>query len=593
MDLSRSLRDAAAAPRRPVTLIEALARLPEDPDRGFRFVGFGPAERHISWGELRLETGRRAACLAALGFAPGDRLAIALSDGAEFVSSFLGAVRAGVVPAPLPPPPLLNRSFGSYRESVSRVLASARARALLTSEDARAAFQPLSSEEAAGGTPPVLSVETAFRGPASVFEAPPIGPGALCFLQFTSGSTATPRGVMVTHGNLAANLEAFGGPAGFGPKRPEDVIVSWLPLYHDMGLIGIVLGALYHDVPTVILSTSSFGRDPRIWLKTIHRHRGTITYAPNFAYALVTRRLRDADLSGLDLSCLRVAGCGAEPIQAATLRDFAARLEPAGFRSEAFLPSYGMAEATLAVTLHPRGTPPVTDRVDAEALGRGDARPAEEASGRVAEVVSCGPVLPGHELAIRGVSGEILPDRRVGEITVRGPSIASGYWDAEAANAQTWRGGWLHTGDLGYTAAGNLFVCGRVKEVIVVRGANFYPQDIEWALRDLPGVRRGNVAAFGVDGPQGEELALAVEVEGRANGDLRQRIASRVLEAAGLETARIALVPPGTLPRTSSGKMRRSKVKRLFETGDLPEIEPAGASPEETAGAGAGTGTED
>ncbi|MGH9369751.1 MAG: AMP-binding protein, partial [Thermoanaerobaculia bacterium] len=473
-------------------MIEALARLPEDPDRGFRFVGFGPAERQVSWRELVRETGRRADCLAALGFERGDRLAIALSDGAEFVLSFLGAVRAGVVPAPLPPPPLLNRSFGPYRGSVARILASARARALLTSEDAREAFQPLASEEA-GGMPPVLSVETAFRGPAPVLERPLIGPDDLCFLQFTSGSTASPRGVMVTHGNLAANLEALGGPAGFGPKRPEDLIVSWLPLYHDMGLIGIVLGGLYHEVPTVVLSTSSFGRDPRIWLKTIHRYRGTITYAPNFAYALVTRRLREADLSGLDLSCLRVAGCGAEPIQAATLRDFAARLEPAGFRSEALLPSYGMAEATLAVTLHPRGTPPVIDRVDGEALGRGDARPAEEASGRIAELVSCGPVLPGHELAIRSASGETLPDRRVGEITARGPSIARGYWEAEAANTQTFRGGWLHTGDLGYTAGGNLFVCGRTKEVIIVRGANFYPQDIEWALRDLPGIKRGNV----------------------------------------------------------------------------------------------------
>ncbi|MGH9369389.1 MAG: AMP-binding protein, partial [Thermoanaerobaculia bacterium] len=214
-------------------------------------------------------------------------------------------------------------------------------------------------------------------------------------------------------------------------------------------------------------------------------------------------------------------------------------------------------------------------------------------SGRIAELVSCGPVLPGHELAIRSASGEILPDRRVGEITVRGPSIARGYWDAGAASAQTWRGGWLHTGDLGYTARGNLFVCGRLKEVIVVRGANFYPQDIEWALRDLPGIKRGNVAAFGVDGREGEELVLAVEVEGRGNGDLRQRIASRIWEAAGLEVARIALVPPGALPRTSSGKMQRSKVKQLFETGGLAEIEPAGASREENAGAPERTGTED
>lgn len=553
----------------PATLVAALERLPPGPDRGFRFIGFDEAERYLSYDELRSEARRRAAHLQALGLHRGDRLALAVADGPEFVLGFVGAVLAGVVPVPLFPPSSA-RAADRYRDTVAGVVASSGARALLTNEAGRSMLQP--ALEKVAGLERILTTETAFPEAAPDFQPPDVAPDDLCFLQYTSGSTDQPKGVMITHRNLVANAVAFCGPEGLDCRR-EDLGVSWLPLFHDMGLIGFVLTPLICDVPVVILSTSTFGRDPRIWLRTIDKYRGTITYAPNFAYALLVKRLRDSDVESLDLSCLRVAGCGAEPIHAPTLRAFAQRLGPAGFSEEAFLPSYGLAESTLAVTFHGRGRSLRTDSVDAEALQRGDAEAASNASRAATELVSCGVSFPDHELAILDEAGVRLPERRVGEIVVRGPSVACGYWNAEAATAEAWADGWLKTGDLGYLAGGNLFVCGRIKDLIIIRGANFYPQEIEWAVKDLPGVRRGNVAAFGTPRDGAEILVVAAEVDPRDASGLRGRIAATILETIGVEVGHVALVASGSLPKTSSGKMQRRRARELFEAGRLFEIE--------------------
>jgi fatty-acyl-CoA synthase len=351
------------------------------------------------------------------------------------------------------------------------------------------------------------------------------------------------------------------------------VAVSWLPLYHDMGLIGFILGPLIYIGPVIILSTTSFARDPRVWLKAIDRYRGTITFAPNFAYAQVVKRLRRQDLVTLDLSCLRVAGCGAEPIQAQTLRSFAECLAPTGFRAEALMPSYGLAESTLAVSLHPRETSLRTELLDAEAFKSGKAQPATENQGRASELVSCGFPLPGHQVAIVNEAGEVLPEREIGEVLVKGPSVAAGYFRNPEATAAAWRDGWLHTGDLGYLANGELFICGRSRELIIIRGANYYPQDIELMVRDLPGIKRGNVAAFGVNEGAEERLVIVAEAEAREGEALRQAIASRIQETVGLEVYRVVLVPAGTLLRTTSGKLRRRRIKQLYEQGELPEPE--------------------
>jgi fatty-acyl-CoA synthase len=385
-------------------------------------------------------------------------------------------------------------------------------------------------------------------------------PEDLAFLQFTSGSTSRPKGVAVTHANLAANAEAF-MIHGLRRDPAVDKGVSWLPLFHDMGLIGFVVGPLFTDIPCVFLPTASFVRAPRLWLDKIHEHRGTITYAPNFAYALVAKRLKDRDVEGLDLSCLRIAGCGAEPIQARALRDFAERLAPAKFDPRAFVPSYGMAEATLALTFVPLGEGVRTDAHDQ------------------AELVDCGVAFPRHEIAIVDDEGRRVGDRVVGQIVARGPSVTRGYFEEPELTAQTYKPladaprdePWLHTGDLGYLAGGRLFVCGRIKDIIIVRGRNYYPSDIEWAISELPGIRRGNVVAFAVgEGVDEERLVVCCEGAASDAASIREAVTACVAARFALTVHDVVVAPLASLPRTSSGKPQRRKTRQMYVDGSLP-----------------------
>jgi fatty-acyl-CoA synthase len=557
-----------AAPDAPLTLVSALARLRRDPGRGFRFLTSKGEERFYSWDALENEAHRRAAHLATLGLAKGERLAVVVAEGDEFVLSFLGACVAGLVPVPIYPRATFKGIEG-YADTVAHIARASGARVLLTMEATRPYVEPALAKDC--GLERVVLTEQVFAGEAPVFTPPAIAPDDLCFLQFTSGSTSQPKGVVVTHANLVANATAFLGPHGLD-RRDEDLGVSWLPLFHDMGLIGFVLGTIIHDIPVVLLPTSTFARGPRIWLETIHKHRGTITYAPNFAYALAVKRLKDRDLKDLDLSCLRIAGCGAEPIHAQTMRDFADRLAPAGFDARALLPSYGMAEATLAITFHPRGTPLVTDTVDPEAMKRGEALPVPPGTPGALELVACGVPFPEHGLRIVDTeTGEPLGERRVGQIVTTGPSVTGGYFGNADATALGWKDGWLQTGDLGYVADGALYICGRLKDLIIIHGANYYPQDLEWAVQDLEGVRRGNVVAFSVVRDGTEQLVVAAEANSADVERLKKAIPERIYEAAGLATAYVAIVGVGALPKTSSGKAQRLKTKRLYEDGLLAE----------------------
>lgn len=550
------------------TLAAALEKIPGAPESGMRFIGFGAEERYFTYRQLYAEAKLRAAHLDRLGLKKGDRLVLMTSEAHEFVMSFLGCVVAGIIPAPISPP-MMAKGSESLIPTAARIVDDARAKALLTT----ASSLPFAGQilQNTSGDTQLLTVDSAFAGKPPTFEAPRILPEDICFLQYTSGSTALPRGVMVTHANLMANMRAFMGLRGMNPG-PEDVGVSWLPLYHDMGLIGFILGPLVYIGPMIVLATSAFARDPRIWLKAIDKYRGTITYAPNFAFAQVVKRLRDSDLENLDLSCVRVAGCGAEPIQASTLRSFAERLAPAGFRAEAFLPSYGMAESTLAISLHKPGTPIRTEWIKVEELKRGKAIPSENTGDNAREIVSCGFPLTDHQLAVVNEDGRELPEREVGEIIFKGPSVTRGYFQNPAATASTWRDGWLYTGDLGYLADGELFVCGRSKELIIIRGANYYPQDIEWAVRDLPGIKRGNVVAFSVDDGGVERLVIIAEADAREAENLTQAIRVKILESVGLEVYRVVLAPVGTLLRTTSGKLQRRKMRQLFEQGEIAEL---------------------
>jgi len=316
-------------------------------------------------------------------------------------------------------------------------------------------------------------------------------------------------------------------------------------------------------VPCVFLPTASFVRAPRTWLDKINEHRGTITYAPNFAYALVAKRLKDKEVEGLDLSCLRIAGCGAEPIQARALRDFAARLAPAGFDPRSFVPSYGMAEATLAITFMPLREGLATER---NHIGQ--------------ELVDCGRVFPDHEIAIVDDEGRRLGpgDRQVGQIVTRGPSVTQGYFREPELTAQTYKtlpdepdgAPWLHTGDLGYLVGDRLFVCGRLKDIIIIRGRNYYPSDIEWAVSEIPGIRRGNVVAFGVDLDGEEQLVVCCEGTGSDAAAIREATITFVASQFGLTVHEVVVAPLASLPRTSSGKPQRRKARQMYVDGTLP-----------------------
>lgn len=564
--------------RVPPTLTEAVRQLADRTDRGFVFVRPDGTERFCSFRDIGIEAERRAAHLHARGLVKGDRLAIAVPDPDEFVLSFLGAVMGGIVPVPISPQ-LSFKNIESYHDTVSHITNASGAALLLTTTSTRQYVDPVvprAPKLRAVVTVDELAKTDAAPEPARVDVN--VDPTDLAFLQFTSGSTSRPKGVMVTHRNLAWNSESF-MIHGLAKDSSFDKGVTWLPLFHDMGLIGFVVGTLFTDIPVVFLPTASFVRNPRVWLDKIHQHRGTITYAPNFAYALVAKRLKEKDVADLDLSCLHRAGCGAEPIQAKTLRDFAAKLAPAKFNPKAFLPSYGMAEATLAITFVPHSTGVRSDIIEKKSLESGEAKPAQSSDAVVEtdaahELVNCGRPFPEHHVAIVDEAGNRLGDRKVGQIITRGPSVSAGYYQEPDLTAEAFKKGpdgetWLYTGDLGYTVDGEVFICGRLKDMIIIRGRNFYPNDLEWVVSELPSVRRGNVVAFGVDVDGEEQLVVAAEAFQSDAEALKQTIAQAIVSSFSLSTHEVVIVPQGTLPRTSSGKPQRRKTRQMYLDGTL------------------------
>ncbi len=548
-----------------LTLVNAMSKLRRGEGRGFTFVGRDRQERYWAYESMEEEAHRRAAFLQAMGVQKGDRVALVIPEPHEFVLTFLGASVAGAVPVPIYPRASFKNA-DSYVDILAHVVGSSGAKLVFCMEGNRGVVEQIATR---GVDARILDVSTSFEGTPPSWDQPIVTPDDLCFLQFTSGSTSKPKGVMVTHGNLVANASAFLGPHGLD-RNDEDKGVSWLPLFHDMGLIGFVLGTLVCDIPVVLLPTETFARSPGLWLETITKHRGTITYAPNFAYQLVTKRVKERQMANLDLSSVRVAGSGAEPIRARTLQAFADKFAAAGFSNKAFLPSYGMAEATLAITFHPLGTEMVVDRVDAKAMQDGVAREADDSTETVLELVGCGRGFPEHEVLVVDEQGNALPERRVGHVITRGPSVTGGYFQNDEATAEGYKDGWLQTGDLAYFADGHLFICGRLKDLIIIRGANHYPQDIEWSVSDLEGVRRGNVFAFSVMRDGTEELIVAAEANRKDAERLRTEIARTVQSEFGLTPAEVLILPVGTLPKTSSGKAQRRKTRVLYEAGQLP-----------------------
>ena len=556
------------------TVVQALEDAADSVHTGFRFIDESKkSEPFFTYRDVERATARYAGAMQAMGLKKGERITLILPKNQDFVFAFLGALRAGIVPVPIYPPAGL-RKLGGYLQNTLHVVRKSGARVVLTDGSIRRLLGTVQS-----GAPDLQRIEAieSLHDSREPFEPEKISLDDHCFLQFTSGSTSAPKGVIVSHRNIAANVRRF-MEDGLEVET-GDSGVSWLPLYHDMGLIGFVLGPLFYQNTMTYLPPILFLKRPVRWLETISRLRASISFGPNFAYALCVKRIRDADIEGLDLLSWRVAGCGAEPIRACDLDAFSRKFAPAGFDRRAMLPCYGMAEATLAISFDRLGKGVRTENVDADVLtGELKARVADPGRCRVIEVVNCGKTFEDHQVAVfapeDAASEKPLPDRAIGELRVRGPSVTSGYFGEPELTKEAFAGDWLRTGDVGYIVDGDIFICGRQKELIIVNGRNYYPQDLEWEASRIDGVRKGNVIAFGTGKPLEDRERVVVAFETSVSDHdvretLKQEVRKAVMRATGLSIDDVVDLDAGVLPKTSSGKLRRNETRRLYETGEL------------------------
>jgi len=531
---------------------------------GFNFYsGRGELLRALPYRELRDEAIGLARRMLRGTLRAGERVALVAETGSHFMRAFFACQYAGLIPVPVPPPVAFAGRAG-YAAHIRSLLAGATAAAVITPapylEMIRDAAQPL-------GLKMVGTFDELEGLPEDGVDLPHVGQDHLSYLQFSSGSTRSPAGVAVTQRALLANVRGILRDAL--QVNAADRCTSWLPFYHDMGLVGFVLGPLAAQVSTDYVAASEFARRPLVWPRLIAQNGGTLSYSPSFGYDLCARRALAAPTERLDLSRWRVAGIGGEMIRPAVLSQFAAAFRGCGFRQEAFVASYGMAEATLGITFAPLERGIEVDNIDLDLLQKGDrVAPANGNGGRAREFVLCGRVLPGHELEVRGADGSVLPDRQVGRIMFRGPSVMQGYHSSRADSERVLSAdGWLETGDLGYLLDGSLVVTGRSKDLILVNGRNVWPQDLEWAVeQQVEGLRPGDVAAFSVDETERERIVLLVQCrqsEGTLREALRRRVAEVVLATAGLECT-VVLVSHNVLPRTSSGKLSRVRARQMY-----------------------------
>jgi fatty-acyl-CoA synthase len=525
----------------------------------------GTLTRPYPFREMRADAIAQANRLIAHGVRPKDRIALIAETGPEFAALFFGVVYAGAWPVPLP----LPTSFGGRDAYVEQL------RVQLASCDPRTLFYPAELEVMAGEAARIAGVEgidwEAFSiRDAPVAALPQAASGDICYLQYSSGSTRFPHGTEITHAALLNNLSAH----SHGMELIDsDRCVSWLPWYHDMGLVGCFLSVVANQVSTDYLKTEDFARRPLAWLDLVTRNEGTsISYSPTFGYDICARRMSSQTKAAdrFDLSRWRLAGNGADMIRPDVMQSFVDAFADAGFKASAFLPSYGLAEATLAVAIMPPGEGIVVELVEETELsghaGRSD-RPQ-----RYRAIVNCGKPVKDMVVEIREEDGTPLPERAIGKLWCKGPSLMSGYFRDPEATVACMADGWLDTGDMGYLSDGYVYIVGRAKDMIIVNGKNHWPQDIEWAVEQLPGFKAGDIAAFAITTPGGEETP-AVLVQCRASDEgerlrLRDEIRERVRSVTGMNCV-IELVPPRTLPRTSSGKLSRAKARKLYLDGEI------------------------
>ena len=530
----------------------------------------GTLARSYPFAELRRDALAMAHRLIAAGVQPEDRIALVAETGPEFAALFFGTVYAGAWPVPLP----LPTSFGgrdSYIEQLRVQLSSCDPKMLIFPPELAA----MAAEAAKlAGTEGIDWSE--FMGREAPEAALPQADGqAIAYLQYSSGSTRFPHGVAITHHALLNNLAAHSHGMEIGGT---DRCISWLPWYHDMGLVGCFLSPIANQVSTDYLKTEDFARRPLAWLDLISRHDGTaLSYSPTFGYDICARRMSSQTKASdrFDLSRWRVAGNGADMIRPDVMQAFVDAFADAGFKASAFLPSYGLAEATLAVSLMPPGEGIRVELVEETQLsGGGDSLAANDGPRpqRFRAIVNCGKPVRDMTVEIREEDGTPLPDGAIGKLWCKGPSVMVGYFRDQEATDACMVDGWLDTGDMAYMSDGYIYIVGRAKDMIIVNGKNHWPQDIEWAVEQLPGFKAGDIAAFAITTPGGEETP-AVLVQCRSSDDaerqrLREEIRERVRSVTGMNCV-IELIPPRTLPRTSSGKLSRAKARNLYLSGDI------------------------
>jgi fatty-acyl-CoA synthase len=527
------------------------------------FVGRNEKDRRIPMEDIRRHARSVAAGLRDAGVATGDRVALMLPTGPEFVACLFGVLGAGAIPVPLYPPVRLGK-LDEYHQRTTAMLRTVQAALVVTDERIR----PLLGVAVANVAPRLGCVTASGLARADGPEINPeinIAADNVALIQFSSGTTHDPKPIALTHSNLLYNLAAI-ADYFTGAGTPDPVGVTWLPLYHDMGLIGNLLTAFYLPRPLVLLPPELFLAVPAAWFRAISRHRGTVTAAPNFAFGLCLRRIRDDELAGVDLSSWSLCLNGAEMVSADVQRRFSERFGRWGFDASALTPVYGLAEASLAVTFKPANSTFKTIGARADNLASaGVVEPGNK------ELVSTGRPLAGVDVEIRGDDSRPVPDDRVGRIFVRGPNVMAGYFGRADLTDQVLRDGWLDCGDQGFIHGGELFVCGRSKETVIIRGANHAPQDFEAALDGLPGVRTGCAVAVGYVpvGADDEALAMLVETTPGGPPSLASDVAARVLQRTGIAVEHVELLAPGTLPRTSSGKLRRLEARAQWLAGTL------------------------
>ncbi len=546
---------------------------------GLRFLDRQERPEYLSWNQLAERALATAARLETLGIEPGQRVALVFPTGPEFFDAFFGTVLAGGVPVPLYPPVRLGR-LGEYHRQTAAMITAAGARLVL----AAAMIKRLLGETMALARPALGCRTLDELGSGGDHHAgfcpAAVGPEDLAMVQFSSGTTVDPKPVALSHRAVMAQATILNS---FWPDEAggEPVSgVSWLPLYHDMGLIGCVFPALERPADLTLIGPEAFVTRPALWLRAISRYRARVSPAPNFAYGLCLSKVRDEELEGVDLSCWRVALNGAEAVAPAVLRGFAERFARWGFRPEALTPVYGLSEASLAVTFSALDRPFTARRFDRDALARGRiARAAADGQ----EIASVGRPLPGFALKVLGPGGDEVATGEVGRIWVSGPSLMSGYLGRPEATAAALRDGWLDTGDLGFLWEGELFLVGRAKDVLILRGRNFAPEAVERAVDAVAGARIGCTVAVSrvAEGAATERLLVFVEASREASREELAELAAEaqraILAATGLTTDEVVVVEAGTLPRTSSGKLRRQEALRRHLAGELAAPAPVNA----------------